>query len=73
MCTTAVAIHPGLELSILVELIVPNYVVEGPDIDFAKCRAHWVIHRVAHTSASGLETLCLTASHRKLLAKGSPR
>src|SRR5208282_197291 len=62
-----VATAAGGEFWVLVELIVPQHIVEGATIDFIKCRAHRIFCGIASTSASCLKTLGITAGHSKLL------
>src|SRR6266568_6045204 len=67
-----VAIAAGGEFWVLVELIVPDHIVEGATIDFIKCRTHRIIRCIASTSASCLKALGITAGHSKLLTERGP-
>src|SRR5713226_2414697 len=67
-----VAIAAGGEFWVLVELIVPDHIVEGATVDFIKCRAHRIVCCIASTSASCLKALGITAGHSKLLTERCP-
>jgi hypothetical protein len=67
-----VAIAAGGKFWVLVELIVPDHIVERATVDFIKCRTQRIVCGIASASTSRLKTLGITASYNKLLAERCP-